>query len=327
MCSCHDTSTVVAFVALFENFSSVLLSCLVSDDIHIEEDFPVEEAVNIGEDWSVTCTSKAFNQSWTANWLLSNGSVVPVSSGGCGAMAPSVFVERVEGTIIEGELTKQFQEVTLRLCNVDESITGNYTCAIGGVGSRIVSIVLGGGGGTVGGSHSNGFSSVIAIVVVIVALLVFIAVLVIVITLAMVYTQKRKHGEFEARGSEDLDRKHGELPAAAPVVITMDTPKGLGPSMKLDVDMEWYPPEQLVILGELGSGQFGKVCEVRAPGILKQAPHKTLAAAKTVKGGVHVYLYRCSCMHCDVLLATEMVLAICVYETPLSSVQLDDWFV
>lgn len=261
-------------------------------DVAQIDEFLQEDAVNEGEDWSIECRSTAVNQQWVAKWVNPNGLEVPImTNGSCDSTTLSQFVTVREGTeMIEGD-TKKFQELTLHLCNVKESFGGNYICKIEGGDERAVFLQVG-SGGEEGESDSGGnlgggdLAGIIAATVVIVVILLSIGVLIVLLAIVMVHSRGKYHREFDTRSVEDVDSKQGEPQDTEPeLVIPFGAPSGKGTGLELDVDGKWkYPADRLVFANVLGSGQFGEVRKVLAPGILSRAPHKSLAAAKTVKG-------------------------------------------
>lgn len=253
--------------------------------------------MNVGEEWSLECRSTAINQQWVAKWVDPHGVEVPILSNdadSCDSTTLAKFVTMREGTEQTDDDNKQFKELTLHLCNVDESLSGNYTCSIEGGETRAVFLKVGNTLATSGNLGGN-LGGIAAAATIIIVLLVSIAVAIILVLIVVVHSRRKDEAEFDARDSEDMESKQGEPQAAhSELVIPMDAPDGNGTSMALAVDEKWqFPSEQLHIVRDLGSGQFGKAYVVHAPGILSTAPHKKLAAAKTVKGVyvVHACVY------------------------------------
>ena len=274
---------------LFETPSRL---CSVTNEVRIDA-FTQKDAVNVGEEWSLECRSTAINKQWVAKWVDPHGVEVPILSNGadtCDSTNLTKFVTMREGTeTSDSDNNKQFKELTLHLCNVDESFSGNYTCSIEGGETRVTFLQV----GTTLATQSVVSGGIAAAVTIIIVLLVGIAVVIVLVLIVVVHSRRKDQAEFDARDSEDMESKQGEPQAAhSELVIPMDVPDGKGTSMALPVDEKWqFPSEQLHILRDLGSGQFGKVHVVHAPGILSTAPHKKLAAAKTVKGVCVVYTY------------------------------------
>lgn len=295
----------------------------MEDEAQIDE-FLQEDAVNEGEDWSIECRSTAVNQEWVTNWVDPNGNEVPImTNGSCDSAAPSQFVTLREGKeVIEGD-TKQFQELTLHLCDVKESFAGEYICSIKDGESKGVVLKVGSSVRGVGDSDGNSggigdnLGVIIGTVAVIGVILFSIAVLIVLLLLVMVHSRRKYL--LDVRSAEDVESKQGEPEDTDPeLVIPFSAPSGKGTGLALDVDDKWwYPAERLVFANVLGSGQFGEVRKVQAPGILSRAPHKSLAAAKTVKGvcctGVSGGWVLCECVSaCASICVLVCVCACCV---------------
>lgn len=248
--------------------------------------------MNIGDDWSIKCRTTAVNQQWTAKWQDPNGNEIPIlSNRSCASKTSLWFVALREGRETVNGNNKQFKELTLHLCNVKESFAGSYTCSVEGGESRSVSFEV---IKSSLASHDNG--GIIGAVIAIVVLLIGIAIVIVLVAIVMVHSHRKNHSEFDVRDMEDVDSKQGEPPQMehAALAIPFVASDSNAISVALGLDERWqYPSEKLHILRDLGSGEFGKVCLVRAPGILCSAPHKSLAAAKTVKGVYSTHSYKC----------------------------------
>lgn len=276
----------------------------VVEDVPQIDEFLQEDAVNEGEDWSIECRSTAVNKEWVTKWVDPNGNEIPImTNGSCDSTAPSQFVTLREGTeVIEGD-TKQFQELTLHLCNVKESFAGSYTCSIEDGAFKNVFLKVGGvvqrGSDSEGNSNGLGgnLDGIIAAAVIIGVILFSIAVLISLLLMVMVHSRRKYRSDSDVRSVDDVESKQGEPQDTDPeLVIPFGAPSGKGTGLALNVDEKWwYPAERLIFSDVLGSGQFGEVRKVRAPGILKRAPHKSLAAAKTVKDGTSSHQVQTLC--------------------------------
>ena len=277
--------------------------------------------MNVGDVFGRDCRSKALDgRDWKTVWIAPSGDIVPkvTTDTVCGSKtAPNLFSQVRTEPREEGGVSKEVQILTLFICSVEEQYSGLYTCVVDNemdVANETIVVNVQARPRSTGSPWTP--NNVVGVVVAGIVLLVLLVVVVLMSCVLYVRYKNRKNTEYSTRDCDEGGKypspsKSGitaisspfEKRSGVPVDINspsdernINTMDGGGDPCLVRVDNVWkYPHERFSVIGELGSGQYGRVVHASAPGILTEQPEKDKVAAKTVKGTYLIPL-TCKCV-------------------------------
>ena len=293
----------------------------VNDIIEIEPFTNTSVDVDVGGVFSRDCRSKALDdRDWKTVWIAPSGDIVPevTTDTNCGSeTAPKLFSQVRTKSREEGGVSKEVQTLTLFICSMDERYDGLYTCRVENEMDVANETIVVNVQPVPRSTDSSEIPSVVVGVIVAVIIFFVLLAMVTVMSCVLYFRYKNRMNREYRMGDDEEDTKYPSPSKSDITAIRSPSEKRSGFPVDINgpsdernintidsgenvclvrVDNMWnYPQERFSVIGELGSGQYGRVVHASAPGILREQPGKDKVAAKTVKGTYLIPL-TCKCV-------------------------------